>query len=113
MAVCARPEAPPMPAPPVPEVVRTPVCRRPSPIGDLVPCEASRAEPLLGGQVPIRGHVVVGVWNLTPMYAGREPGPRFHDQGVRRDVVHACGDHGVKSRREVFRLLAWCTVDQI
>ena len=80
VAVGTRPDAPPVPAPPVGQVV--PAARRlaVAPVAGLIVAESQRRQVLLGHQVFLGEFVVVRHRHLTPAHPHRQAGSLLHDE---------------------------------
>ena len=93
VAVGTRPDAPPVPAPPVGQVV--PAARRlaAGPVAGLIITESQRRQVLLGHQVFLGEFVVVRHRHLAPANPHRQAGSLLHDEGIGGDVVDGCRGH--------------------
>src|SRR5690606_23357402 len=87
VAVGAGADGPPVAAGPVEEVVAAAGGVGGRPVGHLVPAEARLAQHLVGDQVAVGGHVVVGHGQLAAADPGGQAGAVLDDERVGGDMV--------------------------
>ena len=113
VAVGTRPDAPPVPAPPVGQVVPAARRRDPGPVAGLVVAESQRRQVLLGHQVFLGEFVILRHRHLSPADPHRQTGSLLHDEGVGGYVVDGCRGHRFEALLPVGRGFARGPEDQV
>ena len=97
VAMGARPDAPPVPAPPVGQVVLAARRLATGPVAGFVVAESQRRQVLLGHQVFLGEFIVIRHRHLTSANPHRQAGSLLHDEGIGRNVVDGCHGHRVEA----------------
>ncbi len=113
MAVCPRPETPPVMTAPVAEVVPAAGVGFAGPVTDLIPTQARRGQRLLGLLIAVGHHVVVRREQLAAPDTAGQPGTVLDGQGVRAHVIGSEFGHGIQARLPVLIRFARRAVDEI
>ena len=113
MAVCSRPDAPPIVPLPVCKVVPRNELRRTGPVAHLVPPEPRLPEQFVRELVHVRLQVLVRLGDLAAADLACELGAVLHDERVGRQVIRMLRDRVLERGAPVIDGLAGCSVNQV